>query len=102
MCSKGLLKRFIPFLATFTLGLLVAGFFVSVAPPNFHFGRGLCHRQYDRRMQFENQRLREENFRLRQPAADNNVQQDSDLSGDVNDLVPPPPTLPPVAPQRVR
>lgn len=102
-CSKGLLKRFVPFFAAFALGLLVASFFVSVAAPSFRFGSGFRHREYDRQMQFENQRLREENFRLRQQqTADNNIQQKTDFGGDINELVPPPPPLPPVAPAAPR
>lgn len=101
-CSKGLLKRFVPFFAAFALGLLIASFFVSVAAPNFRFGREMRHRDFDRQMQSENQRLREENFRLKQQGAENSVRQNADFSGDVDELVPPPPPLPPVAPRRLK
>lgn len=65
-CSKGLLKRLLPFFLTFAVGLFIASFFVTVAAPNFEFNRGFRrHRQYDQMMQFENQRLRDENARLK-------------------------------------
>ena len=89
-CSKGLLKRLVPFFAAFALSLLVASFFVTVAPPNIRFARGVRHRDYDRRMKCENQRLRAENFRLRQASGEFNVQPDNAFDeGDVRNPVPP-------------
>lgn len=61
-----IVKRVAPFFLTFAVGLFIASFFVTVAAPNFQFNRGLSkHRQYHRRIESENQRLREENLRLR-------------------------------------
>lgn len=102
MFGKGLLKRLLPFFATFAFGLLIASFFVTVAAPKFRLDRGMRHRDYDRQMQCENQRLREENLRLRQQNGDTSVQQGVDFSGDINQLVPPPPPLPPAAPRYIR
>ena len=91
MCCKGFLKRILPFFLTFSLGLLIASFFVSVAAPNFNFQRrGFNrHREYDRRMEFENQQLREEKNRLKQQLLE---QQNQNLSEDFD--VPAPPPLP--------
>jgi hypothetical protein len=103
MCCKGFLKRFAPFFITLTLGLFVASFFVTVARPNIRTVRGWkSHREYHRRLEFENQRLREENSRLKRDAAQREAQQNLKVVEDVNDLVPPPPPLPvrPPAPYR--
>ncbi|MGI9035486.1 MAG: hypothetical protein ACR2GD_05545 [Pyrinomonadaceae bacterium] len=96
-CSKGLLKRFVPFFAAFAFGLLVANFFVSVAAPSFQFGRG-WHRQseYRRCWRMENQR---QNFQF---GDEREIRQNADSSYDINKLVPPPPPLSPVAPRPVR
>ncbi len=120
MCSKSFFKRVVPFFLTFAVGLFIASFFVSVAAPSFRFNNGLRrHREYHRAMEFENQRLREENARLK---AQSQTKVDKfsgtfemDESGQfkqvgnaevsfdadsLNNLVPPPP-LPPPAPVRV-
>ena len=71
MCCKGFVKRIIPFFLTFAVGLFIASFFVSIAAPNFQFKRSNWkrnHRQYDRQMELEIQRLREENMRLKNEA----------------------------------
>ena len=67
MCFKQYLKRILPFFLTFSLGLLIASFFVTIAAPNFNFKkRGWSkHRQYHQRLEFENRQLREENLRLK-------------------------------------
>jgi hypothetical protein len=67
MCCKGFLKRVLPFFLTFAVGLLIASFFVSITP-NFKFekrGGWNRHRAYHQRLEFENQRLREENNLLK-------------------------------------
>lgn len=101
-CSKALLKRFVPFLATFALGLLIASFFVSVAAPQFRFGRGFRHREHDRQMQLENQRLQEENLRLKQQNIEVVVDQDENVDGELREAVPPVPPMPPAPPAPVR
>lgn len=67
MNFMSLVKRIAPFLLTFAVGLFIASFFITVAAPNFQFRRGGFnrHREMDRQMNCENQRLREENERLR-------------------------------------
>ncbi len=65
MGNAGLLKRALPFLATFGLGLFVASFFVNISPRFEHHERGRCHRDMWE-MRIENEQLREENKRLRE------------------------------------
>jgi hypothetical protein len=110
MHLKGFLKRFAPFFITFALGLFVASFFVTVALPNIRFNRQRVnrHQRYHRQMESENQRLREENLRLKQVVRD--ISETKEISetgpmgfdGTINDLVPPPPPLAPPAPPAVR
>jgi hypothetical protein len=90
MCCKGFFKRVLPFFLTFSLGLLIASFFVTVAAPNFQFRRNggwSKHRQNHHRLESENQRLREENSQLKRQLAD---KRNSDLEM-IFDVPPPPP-----------
>ncbi|MCC6826296.1 MAG: hypothetical protein IT172_11180 [Acidobacteria bacterium] len=68
----GFLKRFIPFIITFTIGMAVSGLFMSAAPassPNRWEGRSCRgHRMKDLRM--ENEQLRQENEALREQLND--------------------------------
>ena len=65
MGNIGLLKRALPFLGTFALGLFIASFFVNISPGFEHHERGRCHHDmWDMRM--ENEQLREENRHLRE------------------------------------
>lgn len=71
MNSIGFIKRIIPFLATLTIGLFIASFFVDLVPRPFIFAEGRrrrCHdfqelymQEHDRRMQVEQEldRLRQ-------------------------------------------
>lgn len=87
-----LLKRFVPFFLTFTLGLFVASFFVSVAAPSFQFkNRGWKNREY-KRMKCENERLRERLQRLERER----LNAETDFEMNLN--VPPPPMPPPPPP----
>lgn len=101
---KGLLKRIAPFFITLAVGLFVASFFVSIALPNFQINRSSRwrHREYDRQLRLEVERLREENSRLRRQGSVEirtiNVERPRDLEG----MVPPPPPMAPVAPRAVR
>lgn len=62
--SKGFIRRMLPFLATFAVGLFIASFFVSVGAPRFR-GRGWeRHRRFEQ-MRIENEGLRNENLRLK-------------------------------------
>lgn len=99
MCSKGFVKRVVPFFLTFAFGLFIASFFVSIALPKFQFNGGLNkHRQYHRKMEFESKRLKEENCRLKKQLAEKESQDFQNL--DLNLNVPPPPAVPPHAPFR--
>jgi hypothetical protein len=87
MCCKGFFKRVAPFFLTFSLGLFIASFFVTIVAPSFQFKRGFNrHREYHRKLEFENQRLREENSLLKRQVAD---KRNSDLEMILD--VPPPP-----------
>ncbi len=73
MCCKGFIKRIVPLLLTFAVGLFIASFFVSVAAPNFSFKNRNWrknHRQYHQQIESENQRLKTENFRLKKELAE--------------------------------
>ena len=95
MNFMSLIKRVAPFFLTFAVGLFIASFFVTVAAPNFQFRRGgfQRHRDMDRQMQIENQRLREENDRLTKRLADAE-QRDWVVPPDF-DVPPPAPVAPP-------
>ena len=64
MCSKGLLKRILPFFATFAVGLFIASFFVDISGHRWRPGHRMHHEM--ERMQMELQQQREENMRLRE------------------------------------
>jgi hypothetical protein len=100
MCKKGLLKRLVPFFLALGLGLFVASFFVTLALPNVRFTRKWrSHREYHRMMEFENQRLKQENYQLKREIRVQRIEQSPDFEGDINQLVPPVPPLAPVAPR---
>lgn len=95
MCCKGLIKRILPFFLTFAVGLFIASFFITIAAPTFSFqSRGWSrHQQYHRQMEFEKQRLEEENYRLKRQLAESDSQ--DFLPTDLKYAVPAPPPLPP-------
>lgn len=97
MCNKGWLKRMLPFLATFAVGVFIASFFVSVGP-GFGFSERRMRRfQEMQRLRVENDQLRQENLQLRNQF---NKNWDSPAALDDKELlgpdsaVPPPPPLP--------
>lgn len=107
MYVKGILKRVAPFFIALSLGLFVASFFMSVAFPSLRFNRGWkSHREYHRKMEFENRQLKAENCRLRKEASERRAERRArrhirvEAAG-INELVPPPPPIP-VAPRAVR
>ncbi len=59
----GFLKRFLPFIAAFAVGVFVASFFVTIGFPRFE-GRNHRHQRHHR-MKQENEQLRRENLELR-------------------------------------
>jgi cell shape-determining protein MreC len=94
-----LVKRVAPFFLTFAVGLFIASFFVTVAAPNFQFRRGFNrHQQYHRRIESENQQLREENNRLKNRLAEAE-KRDWVLESDL-DVPPPAPPVPPTMPMK--
>jgi hypothetical protein len=93
-----MLKRIIPFIATFAIGLIVASFFVSIIP-SFKFKRGE-HRGH-RELRYENERLRIENERLK---AENDFTREvvPMRAEEIPNVELPVPPIPPVAPKRIR
>jgi hypothetical protein len=66
MQYTGLLKRIIPFLLTFAVGLFVASFFVSIAFPSMRWEGRRVKRFYEvQQLREENRELRERNRVLR-------------------------------------
>ncbi|MDQ3133064.1 MAG: hypothetical protein M3Q99_20220 [Acidobacteriota bacterium] len=87
----GLVKRFVPFLLTFAIGLFIASFFISIAAPSFQFkNRGWKQR--------ENYRLKQENQRLRQRVERLEREKRMTVSEFEMNLDVPPPPMPPMPP----
>ncbi|MEO6050217.1 MAG: hypothetical protein ABIP78_02660 [Pyrinomonadaceae bacterium] len=63
MCSKGFIRRVLPFFATFAVGIFIASFFVNVGMSRFR-GRGWERHQQNERLRMENDQLRIENQQL--------------------------------------
>jgi len=100
--SKGLIKRALPFIATFAVALFITSFFVDLNRPRFGRGRWQGGRQEMMRLRAENERLRAENELLRAENEMREAPMSMRHPGDVdlNFEVPPPPIAPvaPVAP----
>lgn len=103
MCCKGFFKRAIPFIGAMVVGLFITSLFITVAAPSFSFPkRGWSnHREYHRKIERENYRLKMENFRLERKI--NNLEGQKRV-GEIYELenmefaVPPPPPLAPLPP----
>jgi uncharacterized protein YlxW (UPF0749 family) len=98
MQLKGFFKRAVPFFLTFSLGLLVASFFVTIAAPRFNFkNRNHRCREYreNYRLRMENKSLRQDNESLKRQLEDNQMKTSRDFDADdfVAPLPPPPPPL---------
>lgn len=106
MCGKVFIKRVLPFFLTFSVGLFIASFFVSIAAPNFQFRRNFRkHRQADQAREARIQQLSEENSRLKRELSEKDRQYNLDYALDgYNDFVvpPPPPMMPPAPPVRLK
>lgn len=106
MCCKGFFKRVIPFFAAMVIGLFITSLFITVAAPSFNFKkRGWSkHREYDRKIERENYRLKMENSRLERKI--NKLERQKNV-GEIYELremdfdVPPPP-LAPIPPAKAR
>jgi len=95
MLYKGILKRFFPFLLTFAAGLFLASFFVSIALPSLPRSERSNRRFGEfRRMQIENDRLRDENERMRSQLEFHNLAEHSGITPDEAPAPPPPPRAP--------
>ena len=98
MCCKGFFKRIVPFFLTFAVGLFIASFFVTLAAPNLSFRGWKRHQQYHQMMEFENQRLNDENSRLRRQLEDTDRSNIKNLKYSYELDVPAVPLLPPAPP----
>ena len=95
MVSRAVIRRVVPFLLTFTVGLFIASFFVSLATPTFEgFRRGPGKVREYRRVKMENEDLRRENCRLKKELEAARSERNASfeaLPPDINLAVPPPP-----------
>lgn len=101
MCCKGFFSRIVPFFLTFAVGLFIASFFVTIAAPTFRFpfrGDRRRHSERDRMMEYENQRLNEENSLLRKQLNDTDKSSVKNLKYTFDYDVPPVPLTPPAPP----
>lgn len=65
MGNKGFVRRMLPFLAAFTVGIFITSFFVNITGPGFR-GRGFGKRHQEiKRLRIENEEQRIEILRLR-------------------------------------
>jgi hypothetical protein len=85
MLNQAFFKRVLPFIITLAAGLLVASFFVSLAP-TFKFKKNRCGKRSEMRMlKYEKERLELENKRLKQRL------EESERMILIDEVVPPPP-----------
>ncbi len=98
MSLKIFVKRIAPFLLTFSVGIFIASFFMTIAAPSFrvNFEGRRNHRNYDCQRERELRRLQEENMRLREQNADSDF--DNADFQELKFAVPPPP-MPPAPPK---
>jgi hypothetical protein len=100
MQAMGWIKRVLPFVATFAIGIFVASFFVDVSASRDKCRRGRKFQEMHR-LRAENEELRNENLRLRNEM-DIDVQRltiDHEFEGTGLDGLPHPlPVAPPPAP----
>jgi len=99
MCNKGWLKKMLPFMATFALGVFIASFFVSVGPRFGFSERRMQHFQEMQRLRIENEELRQENERLKnkfERRMADRWEVGDEMSGPDGEMlsVPPPPPMP--------
>lgn len=96
MGSKGLIKRVLPFFATFAVGIFIASFFVSVGPNWGRHGRWHLKAEMER-LQTENDELRNENLRLRNDSSCAEMDDYMPAVPRPLDELPPLPALPPAS-----
>ena len=95
--SIGLIKRAVPFLATFALALFVTSFFVDIRP-GFRHRRGERKFQEMQQMRMELEQLRFENEQLKNGAMNHHPGDGDAPYLEFDAPVPPPPPAMPVAP----
>ena len=103
MNYKGVLKRLLPFAATFFVAVFITSFFVDLHRPRFGEWRA---RRWERRCDFErmmrdNEELRNENLRLRNELQNNRNEFENGSIEGMKLMVPAPPLAPaaPIAPR---
>ena len=89
--SWGLIKRALPFIATFAVALFITSFFVDLNRPRFGRWRGGRQEMY--RLRSENEQLRAENERLR---AEMGMRHPGDQECEIKTNLPKPPIVPAV------
>jgi len=107
MAAKVFVKRILPFVATFAIGIFIASFFVDVTMSRFR-GRGFSKRHQEiKRLRVENEDLKNDNLRLRNEGGEHSKCLKSinlESGEEVYSLMPlemPPPPMP-VAPRSRR
>ncbi|MBK7513236.1 MAG: hypothetical protein IPI76_13355 [Chloracidobacterium sp.] len=65
MDTKGFIKRIVPFIGAFSLGLFIASFFVTIGGGRFGNRHRGMNREYKRQIRVEMEQLRQENFELK-------------------------------------
>lgn len=96
MTFLGVLKRALPFIATFAAGLFIASFFVSISSPSLNFSRKGNRCREARQLRIENDRLSRENADLRQQLEETGKYT---VPAFEFDAAPPPPPPPPAKKQ---
>jgi hypothetical protein len=96
MCSKGAIKRIIPFFITLTIGLFIASFFVDLAPRPFAFPEGRRRRCHDFQQMYMQEHDRAERLQQQLDRVNQNPTQlmHSEPWNAPDVYVPPPPTVP--------
>ena len=98
MNYKGVLKRLLPFAATFFVAVFIMSFFMDVSLSRFNNwrARGMERRRMYERVMRENEELKNENLRLRNELANRRTESGavSDIEG-LKLMVPAPPMAPP-------
>jgi hypothetical protein len=92
MNYKGVLKRLLPFAATFAVAVFITSFFVDLHRPSKFAEFRMRRYEECQRLRFENEELRNENLRLRNEIENNRISVD-----EIPNAVPAPP-MPPMPP----
>lgn len=95
MTFLGVLKRVLPFFATFAAGLFIASFFVSISSPSFNFPRKNNRCREVRQLRVENERIKRENADLRRQLEEAGMSTLSVAPAFEADNAPPSPPPPP-------